>query len=98
MKTYKDYPKISLGYSDMSELIVRTPADLAFLYFGKDGSYSAYVVDEECEIPEHYTLRGKTNAHWLKVYDDEGLTATFYGTEISIYRAGEMGCIVKVVK
>lgn len=101
MKSYKDYEKVSIGYSDISALILAglmhdgtlmTDA----LYFGEDGSYNAYLVDENAEIGEHYKLV-KIFHHWLRIYDDEEMAREINGGEIRIYRAGEFGCIIQVI-
>lgn len=55
MKDHREYKKIPLGESDIASLLLRHPAGCEMLDFGEDGSYSAYLVDDDCEIPEHYT-------------------------------------------
>jgi hypothetical protein len=107
-KTYKQFEKHIIGFSDIATLVMvgcRKGADDLIcepLHFGMDGTYHAYIVDnfdddEEVQIGEHYTLKATFNS-WLKIYDDENLTFTASGSEISIYRAGEMGCIIVVKK
>ena len=54
MKDHHKYSKIPLGESDIASLLLRHPAGCDVLDFGTDGGYSAYLVDEECEIPGHY--------------------------------------------
>ena len=109
MKNYKtDYEKHYIGTSDIASLLlVAFDSDLRseFLNFGKDGSYYAYVVDEECEIPEHYTLKhsfkrsdDSSCSCWLKIYDDDQVICQFRAAEIKIYRAGEQGAIVQLIK
>jgi len=99
---YKEYDKISLGYSDIAALVMvgykpRIGAVPQMLNFGEDSHYSAYLVDGEAEIGSHYTLIAEYYT-WLKIYDDDDLVARFDGTTIRVYRAGEMGCIIQVVK
>ena len=67
------------------------------IHFGSDGVYSAYIVDQEAEIGEHYK-KVYSFTDWLKIYDDEGLAFDVCGKEINIYRAAEMGCIIQVIK
>jgi hypothetical protein len=67
------------------------------LYFGYDGGYSAYIVDGEAEIG-HYYVKIATFYHWLKIYDDDGLECKFDGEEINVFRAGDFGCIIQIIK
>lgn len=66
------------------------------LQFGEDGDYSAYLVDDECRVPESYELRlsGKV---WLKIYDDHGLVFSERCQEWRIYRRGVFGCIIQLI-
>lgn len=100
MKNYKEFDKKYIGSSDIAGVMLRGcsydgGSGLVELHFGGDGSYSAYVVDGETEIPTHY-WHVATFAHWLWIYDDMGLTARFSARRIDVYRAGEMGCIIKL--
>lgn len=97
MKSYKDYPKMYLGSSDVASLTIRTPWDAVPLWFGQDGTYSAYIVDEYAEIGAHYQ-RVFVGRDWVRIYDDTELTASFIGRLIKVYRAGEFGCIIQVIK
>lgn len=55
MKNYKDYNKTYIGSSDSAYLTLKTiTGTTEKLCFGEDGSYSAYVVDEDTLIPKHY--------------------------------------------
>lgn len=99
-KNYKDYEEKYIGSSDISSLIMvgcRVTEGLVMepLHFGSDGSYSAYVVDSDAEIGQHYTLVASFD-HWLKIYDDQGLTYSVRGRIIRVYRAGNFGCIIKI--
>lgn len=101
MKNYKEYDIVSIGYSDISTLILAGLTQdgtlmTDALYFGEDGSYNAYLVDENAEIGEHYKLE-KIFYHWVRFYDDEDMVREFKGDEIRIYRAGEFGCIVQQI-
>lgn len=106
MKTYKDFEKTYIGGSDIASLILvgcRKDEGLKTepLYFGEDGGYSAYIVNqtekEEIKIESHYTKVATFN-HWLKIYDDDGKTFDCRGKEINIYRAGQFGCIIQIIQ
>ena len=88
--------KISLGSSDMSSLLLRAGSQIELLNFGIDDCYSAWYVDEsDVEIPSHYSLITSTTK-WLKIYDDSSLVFDERG-DFEIYRAGEMGCIIRKI-
>lgn len=102
MKTYKEYPKKYLGSSDYAALTMvgckeNTGLTSEILHFGEDGIYDAYFVDENAEIGNHYELIATFN-YWLKIYDDYNLTTSLSGSTINIYRAGNYGCIIQVIK
>ncbi len=102
MKNYKDCKVVDLGYSDMATLIMVGGSDkglkLKPLYFGSDGRYPVYIVEEEdVEIGSHYK-KVETFKYWLKIYDDEENTFRINGTEINVYRAGDFGCIIQIIK
>ena len=91
MKSYKEYEKKYIGMSDIANLILAGSSDnglkLAVLHFGMDNDYYAYIVDADAEIKS-----------WLRIYDDSFLTQEFNANKISVYRAGEMGCIIQLFK
>ena len=98
MITYKAFKKIYIGESDISSLTLRSCGNVASLDFGIDAAYFAYAVFGEAEIGEHYTLvfEGKG---WLKIYDDSERSYYVVGDSVgypyvTVYRAGEMGCII----
>lgn len=95
---YKDYSKLRLGESDIASLVMvgctDKGADAKILKFGSDGYYTAYMVDDRCEIPDHYTLEASFHS-WLKIYDDTQLAVTIIGNTINIYRADDFGCIIQ---
>ena len=101
MKNYKDYEKKLIGDSDIAALITvgcgENGLKTGMIHFGEDGNYLAYIVDQDAEIAEHYK-KIDSFTHWLKIYDDWGLTLYVCGKEINVYRAGEMGCIIQVIK
>lgn len=95
MKNYKDYEKVFIGGSNIASLTLRSPIDATVLNFGEDNNYLAYVVDAEAEIGEHYKKVYECE-NWLKIYDDDGLVKEFKADKIEVYRAGEMGCIIRL--
>lgn len=107
MKSYKDFEKIYIGYSDVAALTIQVCGDdgiSAFpIFFGSDGGYSAYFVDAPAEIGGHYKLIKTVEfCSWFKVFDDEG--KTFYHrldwkthqNVLKIWRAGEYGIIFQL--
>ena len=99
MKNYKEFEQKFIGASDIASLTCRSVNDVFSIDFGKDGTYYAYIVDGVAEIGEHYTLV-KSCKHWLKIFDDCEKTIDIYryGSTINIYRAGEQGCIIQIIK
>lgn len=109
MKNHHSYPVQPLGYSDIASLVVVSAAENTaahIIHFGSDGSYSAYIVDSECEIPSHYSLALHVDpytaedysAGWIKIYDDERVVYnTGFHKGLNIYRSGDFGCIIQVL-
>lgn len=111
-KSYKEYDKWYIGSSDIASLILVGHKNdeglkLHDLHFGIDDSYSAYIVDDNAIIGDHYKLEAEFNT-WLKIYDDDGLVNSFKydGDElvkrfnadiIRVYRAGMQGCIIQLI-
>lgn len=95
-KDYKGFPTLHLGESDVASLIARGFDNLAEIHMGGDGAYKAHYITEECEIPEHYEKVFECHT-WLKIYDDEGVTAEICADSIQIYRAGDYGVIVYAI-
>lgn len=100
MKSYKEYPKVSIGASDVAALTLtgcmgKAGVSARILDFGGDSGYEAYVVDDKAIIGGHYKPRFEFD-HWLKIYDDEGLAAKFEGRKITVYRAADYGCVIKI--
>lgn len=98
MKSYKEFPKVIIGGSDMASLTIRSVMTVDLLRFGEDSDYDAYeCIGDDVKIGDHYTkvFSGDT---WLMLYDDLGLVYKKYmpdGYEkFDIYRAGERGCII----
>ena len=104
MKDHHSYNKVSIGASDIASLTVRTPNQVAILNFGEDGDYSAYIVDEECLIPEYYELTLECSESkywpgvWMRIYDDDGLSFKIKAPHsIRVYQAGAFGCIIQTI-
>lgn len=100
MKCYKEYHKQIIGTSDMSSLIFVGPCDgpqAKVIGFDGDGTYSAYIVDDEAVIGDHYELTAEFRS-WLKIYDDEQKTREFHANSIQVYRAGGYGTIIRLSK
>lgn len=108
MKNHHTYEKAYIGESDVATLIaagMRPAAEKVEgihwlktqpIAFSEDGAYDAYVVDEECEIPDYYKLEA-TFEHWLKIYDDSSMAFSVRAKEIRIYQAGSMGAIIQLI-
>ena len=96
MKNYKE-KTIQLGESDIASLVIRTANELTELKFGGDGIYKAYIVEEDVEIPSHYTKVFETKSNWTKIYDDEEMVSRF-NRPLEIYRAGEYSCIIRIIR
>lgn len=99
---YHKFPKYYIGDSEIASLIMvgckkDSGATSEMLDFVEDGDYHAYIIDEPCEIPEHYHLVSEFEA-WLKIYDDNGLTFHAYAPKIKVYRAGDYGCIIHLLE
>ena len=95
MKNYKEYGKSYTGMSDGARLRVVWGANHEWLEFGEDGTYYAYIVDEDCEVPEHYHLVMTCNGT-TDIYGDDLSGVHISADKIEIYRAGERGCLIKV--
>ena len=103
-KDYRTYPLVDIGCSEISTFIVAgkrpygedgTLVKTFALSFPSDGDYfKAYVVREWAVIPESFKLVG-TVRDWCRIYDDDKLSFSVNGEEISIYRNG-LTCIIQV--
>ena len=96
---YKEYTTITIGYSDWASLYLETSSgEKAQLEFFVDGCYSAYMVDKQCEIPEHYYLQGVYHGT-LSIFSDDlsglKIVPLTDEDEIRVYRAGDFGCIIQ---
>lgn len=101
MKSYKDCPIVSLGYSDIAALIaVGCGLKLDEIHYGGDDFYEAYLVtDEDIEIGSHYQKVFECES-WLKIYDDDTCVfkSDFQYNRFEIYRAGNFGTIIRCLK
>lgn len=90
-KERKEY----IGSSDIAELTLRSEGKTQPLHFGEDGSYYAYIICGEYDIPSHYTevarFKGKVD-----ILDDDGFVVFYEAEEVVVYRAGEFGCIIQM--
>ena len=66
------------------------------LFFGGDGAYSAYIVDGQTQIPDHYELICEFNT-WMRIYDDDHFVRKFSADAIRVYRSGDRGCIIQLI-
>ena len=100
MKMYKNYETKFIGESDIAALILVGMGKQGVcsipLPFGEDGSYRAYITDENAEIGSHYRKVAEFSS-WLKIYDDDGLSARYDADQITVYRAGLKGYIIQLV-
>lgn len=100
LPSYKSFDKQHIGESDIAMLTMvgagHNGVVALSLKFGGDESYSAYIVDKPAEIGAHYELVGSFK-HWLKIYDDTSLTASFSAQRIRVWRAACYGCIIELL-
>lgn len=104
MRNHHTYDSKYIGSSDIAHIIACgmnpeehtcTPVKAVPISFGSGGSYSAYIVDGECAIPDHYAPVA-CFANWLTIYDDDGIAYQCRGRLITIYRAAMRGCIIRI--
>lgn len=98
---YPDYYKyctLSAGMSDISSLVYRTskPGEIGEIHLGEDGCYKVHLIAGDTEIPAHYNVVLDTDASWLWIYDDDGKSLDLSNDAgFEIYRAGEMGLLIR---
>jgi hypothetical protein len=104
---YKDYPSKYIGESDIANLTLRYCKDgikYENIHFGGDGSYDAYIVDDEdVYIGEHYELVISIKGlFWFEIIDDKGVTYSERmsggNSILNIYRAGSYGIIIQTIR
>lgn len=104
MKSYKDFEKKTIGASDIAQVVYRSADQVGIIKFVGDGSYRAYIVDDDAEIADHYQLVAQGES-WLRIYDDEGISwscgwngdANSKPRAWKIFRGGEYGCIIQLI-
>lgn len=52
---------------------------------------------EETKVPDHYEKVADGEC-WIKIYDDESLTLELNAHSIEVYRAGSLGCLIRLSK
>lgn len=104
-KSYKDYPLIEFGYSDIASLVCvyfdndENKIKTCMFGVGSDGSYRGRVVYNDVEIPNHYYKQMTLNAAWLKLYDDRNIVVELVGDAIyDLYTAGEHTVLINIKK
>lgn len=98
--TYKNFDKIHLGWSDSAALICRSKwvdIDLCgLLKFGEDGDYSAYFVTGKADLGDHYKHQ-LAYYGFVDITGDDGSGIHIEAPVISIYTAGNFGCIIGAI-
>ena len=105
MKSYRDYPLIGFGMSDIASLVLVYFDNVDFevqsriLPMGSDRAYKGRIVYNDVEIPSHYTKQFSIKASWVKIYDDDSLVWIGKGDAIyEFYTAGERTLLIKIKK
>lgn len=100
--SYRDFDKMTIGESDSAELLMYGPsysgeASATKLCFKEDSLYSAYIVTGfDVDVGAHYKLVAVFKS-WLKIYDDFGISFEAEADQIEVYRAGDFGCVIKLI-
>lgn len=93
------YCTVPAGSSDIASLIYRTGnGETGEIPFGEDNTYSARLITGDTEVPEHYKKNKilDTDAPWIWLYDDDGKSLDLSNDAgFEIYRAGEMGLLIR---
>lgn len=95
MKNYKEYAKQHIGGSDVSALTVtafgENGLEAHVLKFGTDGEYFAYIVDADCQIPDHYELTLHVSPYTITFHGQDGsITHGVPSGWFKIYDDGKM--------
>lgn len=97
---YKSY-FTHLGASDIAALTLIGPANGRLtshvLNMGLDEHYRAWIVDETIQVPSHYNFECEFKSY-MWVFDDDEKTQEFQSEKIKVYRAGEMGILIQLIK
>lgn len=82
--------QMTFGVSDIATLIAagysreKGSVITAALPMGSDGRYFGYIADSADDVPEDAELV-LTASGWLRIYDDEMLTASFRGDTLELW-------------
>ena len=101
-KSYREFDKMTIGESDRAELVMFGPScsgetSATKLCFREDSLYSAYIVTGfDVDIGAHYKPVAVYKG-WLRIYDDLGISFKAEADQIEVYRAGNFGCVIKLV-
>ena len=103
MKSYRDYPLIGFGMSDIASLVLVYFDNVDFevqsriLTMGSDRAYKGRIVYNDVEIPSHYTKQFSINASGVKIYDDDSLVWRGKGDAIyEFYTAGDRTLLINI--
>lgn len=112
IRDYHECPRLDIGGSDMARLVLVGFDHASLLNYGEDGKYFAYFVNRfredevDVRIPSHYhQVDCFQDSLWI--YDDDGIRLTIgpeldptipWHKTITVYRAGERGCLIEVTK
>ena len=92
MRNYKEFEKVYIGSSDSASLILRGTyrgeQKVEVVNFGEDGIYKGRILTERCTFGSHYQFLGWFE-HWLKVYDDSGLTLSLNSRLIRVWKCNK---------
>ncbi len=96
MKTYKDFPRVFIGYSDRSDLVLRSCGEVKFLGFDHEDNYYAYFVTEPIDIsrlgPEFRRALSCRSVLWI--YDDLERTVCIDAPKIDVYITNDDVCVI----
>lgn len=101
-KSYREFDKATIGESESATLLMCGPlqsgeASAVKLCFREDSLYSAYIVTGfDVDVGAHYSLVAVFKS-WLRIYDDFGISFKAEADQIEVYRAGDFGCVIKLV-
>lgn len=89
--TYRTYRQENIGNSKIAALTLigpspDAPGGLASIpiFFDKNSSYSAYIVDENAKLETGCNLAASFTS-WMKIYDDNGLAKEYRAGQIRVY-------------
>lgn len=68
------------------------------LHFADADEYNAYVSENTEEFFGPGYRKYAEFLNWMKIYDDGRMTQKFLADKIIVYRAGETGCAIRLIK